>query len=75
MKLSKVCIFGLVGSILLCLNLLINFIVLMSSEYYTPDVLNIFMWLISIGGWVFMIVFFVFLMKNIQKLDRLFRNM
>lgn len=75
MKLSKACIFGLVGCILLCLNLVINFITVMTSEYYHLDVSDLFMWFISFGGWVLMIVFLFFLMKNSQKLDKILRNL
>ena len=75
MKLSKTCIFGLVGSILLCLNLMINFITVMNSEYYHPEALDLCMWLMSFVGWVLMVVFIVFLMKNCQKLDRILGDM
>lgn len=75
MKLSNACIFGLVGGIILCLNVVINFVQLMSSEYYTPNTLNIFLWVNSFVGWALMIVFFVFLLKNSKKLDKIFGHM
>ena len=42
MKLSKACILGLIGCILLSLNIIINFISVSTSEYYTADAFPVF---------------------------------
>ena len=75
MKLSKVCIIGLVGWIIICLNLIINFVTVLSSEYYTPDALDLLLWFISIGGHLLLIVFFAFLLQNSKKLDKILRDL
>ena len=75
MKLSKACVIGLISGILLCLNIVINFIALMSSEYYVLDGLSIILWVMSFLGWGLMITFFVILLQNSKKIDRLLRDM
>lgn len=74
MKLSSACIFGLVGCILISLNIFINFVSVLSSEYYTPDAFSLFMWGITIIGYILLILFFVFLLKNSKKIDSFFRS-
>lgn len=75
MKLSNACIFGLVGGVLLCLNIVINFIAIMSSEYITLDALSIFLWILSFTGWSMMVVFFILMFQSCKKLDRILRDM
>ena len=70
MKLSKACILGLIGCILLSLNIIINFISVTTSEYYTVDAFNIFMWIMSIAGWILMAIFLFFFWSKCKKLDR-----
>lgn len=71
MKLSKACILGLIGCILLSLNIIINFISVSTSEYYTADAFNTFMWIMSIVGWILMAVFLFFFWSKCKKLDRI----
>lgn len=75
MKLSNTCIIGLVGGILLCLNIVINFVALMTSEYITLDALSIFLWILSFAGWAMMLTFFILMFQNCKKLDRILRDM
>jgi len=71
MKLSKACILGLIGCILLSLNIIINFISVSTSEYYTADAFNIFLWIISIAGWILISIFLFFFWNKCKKLDRI----
>ena len=72
MKLSKACILGLIGCILLSLNIIINFITVSTSEYYTADAFNTSMWIMSIAGWILMAIFLFFFWSKCKKLDRKF---
>jgi len=74
MKLSKACILGLIGCILLSLNIIINFISVSTSEYYTADAFNIFLWIISIAGWILMSIFLFFFWNKCKKLDRILED-
>ena len=71
MKLSKACIIGLVGSVLLGLSIIINFISVLTSDYYTADVLNILWWMMPIVGWILLSVFLFTLWGKCKKLDRM----
>lgn len=71
MKLSKASILGLVGSILLCLNIIINFISVSTSEYYTADVLNTLMWMMTIAGWILLSIFIYVFWTKCKKIDRM----
>ena len=71
MKLSKACILGLIGSILLSLNIIINFIIVSTSEYYTADAFNTFLWITSIAGWILVSIFLFFFWNKCKKLDRI----
>lgn len=71
MKLSKACILGLIGSILLSLNIIINFIPVSTSEYYTADAFNTFLWIMSIASWILVSIFLFFFWNKCKKLDRI----